>query len=455
MEFGVCVIGGGIAGLSAAYELTRRRVRFTLFEASARLGGLVQTETVDGFTIEAGADSMLVQKRAGVEFCEELGLAARLISMREPRTAFVLENGRLHPLPARSIFGIPSAWTDVARYSLLSPSARVRLALEPLVSRKVDDGDESVASFFRRRFGSATVQALAQPLLGGIHAGDVESLSVRALFPRLIAAERSRLRVLRWVRQSAQSRPPGGAFRSLTGGMGELVEAVVRRLPEGAVRRECPVVSLERSGDSWIVSTPGARRGFRAVILACPAFVASKLLAHVDARGAELCGQVKYVSTMSVGLGWPREAVTHPLNGSGFVVARASNDVRITACTWVSSKWEGRAPANQVLLRAYIGGAHDPTAVDLSDEEATAIAVRELSAILSLSGPPTIARVFRWRNAGAQHEVGHLARMNELEDRLAGHAGLFAAGSGFRSIGIPDCVADGRGAAEAAARFVA
>jgi protoporphyrinogen/coproporphyrinogen III oxidase len=451
----IAIIGGGISGLAAAYELTTRHVPFMLFESADRVGGLVRTEHVEGFTIEAGADSMLVQKRAGLELCDELGLTPRLMSMKQPRTAFVLHHGQLHPLPSRSIFGIPARWTDLARYSLLPVAARARLAIEPLIGLPRDGADESVAAFFRRRLGPSTVDVLAQPLLGGIHAGDVESLSLRALFPRLAAAEQSGRKVLRWVRHSARARPAGGAFTSLSSGMGELVEAVARRLPDGAVRCSSAVVALARRADAWEVVMRDGRLGFKAVILACPAKVASDLLASIDDVASALCAQVRYVSTVSIGLGWPRGAVAHPLNGSGFVVARASNAVRLTACTWVSSKWEGRAPADHVLLRAYLGGAHDPSAVDLPDEQVLDITVRELSAILSISGAPRVARVFRWRDAGAQHEVGHLARMNTLEHRLAEHVGLFVTGSGFRSIGIPDCIADGRAIAGAASRLVA
>jgi oxygen-dependent protoporphyrinogen oxidase len=443
----VAIIGGGISGLAAAYELSVRQVPFVLFEASDRLGGLVRTEYVHGFTIEAGADSMLAQKRAALDLCGELGLTPRLISMKTPRTAFVLHGGTLHELPSPSMLGIPATWKGLASYSLLPWTARARMALEPLVPAKQDGEDESIAAFFRRRFGGASVHTIAQPLLGGIHAGDVDALSLASLFPRLAKAERSGHKVWRWVRKTARGRETGGAFRSLSSGMGELVEAMRRRLPDDAIRLSTPVVSLARRDGSWDLKTPGEIVRCRAVIIACPAHAAVRFLAELDPALAGQCAQVRYVSTVSIALAWPREAIGHPLAGSGFVVARAANTVRITACTWVSSKWEGRAPAGQVLLRAYVGGAHDADAVDLTDEELIDTAVRELSAILSISGPPTLARVSRWRNAGAQHEVGHAARMEALEARLATHPGLFVTGSGFKSIGIPDCVADGRAVA--------
>lgn len=450
----IAIVGGGIAGLAAAYELTTRQIPFVLFEASERAGGLIHTLHADGYTLEAGADSMLVQKRAALELCDELGLTPRLMPMKGPRTAFVLHRGRLHPLPPRSVFGIPSRWKDLARYSLLPAHARARMAMEPLVRAKRRGADESVADFFRRRLGAGTVDRLAQPLLGGIHAGDVERLSLPALFPRLAEAERSGRSLLRWTRTAVRGAASGGAFRSLSSGMQELVDALVRRLPPTALHCTSPALGLARRDACWEVTTASGIQRADGVILACPAHAARDLLARVDPRAADLCAGVRYVSTVSIGLGWPRAAIAHPLEGSGFVVARTSNDVRITACTWVSSKWDGRAPAGHVLLRAYLGGTHDPDAVDLPDEELAGIAVRELSAILSITGPPDVLRIVRWPDAGAQHEVGHIERMKALDARLAPLSRLFVTGSGFRSIGIPDCIADGRATAEVAARAV-
>ena len=140
-----------------------------------------------------------------------------------------------------------------------------------------------------------------------------------------------------------------------------------------------------------------------------------------------------------------------PLDGTGFVVARRHSDVRITACTWVSSKWTDRAPDDMVLLRAFIGGSHDPLVIDLDDEKLGAIARRDLGAVLGITAPPSLVRVYRWRRMGAQHTVGHLQRVDAIENRLAPR-GIFVAGSGFRSVGIPDCVADARRVAIAAAQ---
>lgn len=449
----IIIVGGGITGLAAAHELAARRIPFQLFEASPRLGGLIFTEHVGGFTIEAGADSILAQKPAAIELCEALGLGPRLISTTPPRTAFVMKHGHLYPLPSPSALGIPITWRGIADYELLSPVARARLALEPLVPPRRRTDDESVDAFFRRRFGGATVDLVAEPLLGGIHAGDVGALSMRSLFPRFVDAEARRGSVLRSFRRTRQPAAGDGLFRSLAGGMGELVNALERRMPEGSIRCNAPVAALIEDGSRWHVSAAGTTATARAIIIAAPARVASALMRPIDQRAGSLCGEVPYVSTVSVALAWPSSAVAHPLEGSGFVVARRYNDLRITACTWVSSKWGGRAPAGAVLLRVFAGGAHDPGVVDLSDDEIVDMARRDISGVLGISGAPLLTRVYRWRAAGAQHNVGQIARVTEIESRLARHPGLFVAGSGFRSVGIPDCIADGRAVAGRAAEY--
>jgi oxygen-dependent protoporphyrinogen oxidase len=243
-------------------------------------------------------------------------------------------------------------------------------------------------------------------------------------------------------------------FRALRGGMGDLVAGVVRTLPASAVRTACAASAIERQGTRWTVTAGGERIDAAAVVLTSPAYVAATLLRPLDRESAALCDAVPYVSTTSVALGWKRSEVAHPLQGSGFVVARRHNTLRITACTWVSSKWSHRAPNDHVLIRAFAGGAHDPGAVDLDDRQLIDMAVRDLAPVLGITAAPALTRVFRSRNSAAQHNVGHAARVASLTQRLGSLGGLFVAGSGFESIGIPDCVASGRRTAGAAADYV-
>jgi oxygen-dependent protoporphyrinogen oxidase len=240
-----------------------------------------------------------------------------------------------------------------------------------------------------------------------------------------------------------RGQPAVSPFISLRGGMAALVDALLRAMPPGTVHFDSPIDAVERLTGGWRLSAKGASHRAQAVVFAAPAYLVGRLIAPLDARVADLCAQVPYVSTASVALAWPRGAVAHPLRGTGFVVARRYSDVRLTAATWVSSKWEARAPDDHVLIRAFIGGAHDPGAVDLCDDELIGVVRRDLASVMGITAAPSLARAYRWRNAGAQHTVGHLQRVEEIETRLRA-LGLYAAGSGFRSVGIPDCVADAR-----------
>jgi oxygen-dependent protoporphyrinogen oxidase len=327
--------------------------------------------------------------------------------------------------------------------------------------RKGDDADESIGTFIRRRFGREAATYLGEPLLAGIHAGDVDRLSVRALFPQFVEAERAHGSLLRAFRRRSQ---PGavnvdGAFRSLPGGLGEMVEALVRALPAGTVRTGVTVTGLRAEGSGldagdqrFVVETSSAPIEARAVVLATPAFVTSALTRDYDAELSRLCGEIPYASSAAVVLAFARDAVGHPLNGSGFVVPRVEA-TGILAASWLSSKWPHRAPDDRVLLRAFVGGARDPQALERTDRELVAQSLAALT-LLGIRAQPLLSRVYRWERANAQHEVGHLARMAAIERTLARHPGLYLTGSGFRGVGIPDCVNDGRNTGRAVAESI-
>ena len=444
----IAIIGGGISGLAAAHELARRGVPFELFEAAARAGGLIHTERQDGFIIDAGPDSMLASKPAARTLCAEVGLESHLIQMTEPRTAYVLDRNRLHPLPSPSLLGIPLTRAGALRFELLPPRARVRLLLEPYARRGRGD-DESIASFFRRRLGAATVERIAQPLLGGIHAGDVERLSLNSLFPALKDAE-ARGGLFREFR--GRQPPGGGLFNSLAGGMSTLPAAILRSLPQRSIRFGAEVRMMTATSDGWRLEAATGTHHAAGVLLAVPTYTAAKLLASIDPEAARLCAEVPHASTATVAFAWRRDEIAHPLRGSGFVVARDQG--RITASTWVSSKWPDRSPQGYTLVRAFIGGVRDPHAVDLPEAELIRIATSDLGRILGIRTEPRFARVYRWRDASPQLNVGHGGTVREIERRLAGHRGLFATGRGLRTVGIPDCVADARLVAASAAEFL-
>jgi oxygen-dependent protoporphyrinogen oxidase len=448
----VVVIGGGISGLAAAYELRKRGLTVHVLEAGDRPGGVITTERFDGWVIDGGPDSVLVQKPAAVALCRELGIADRLVSTLTPRTAYVLRDDRFHAIQEGSFLGFPIKFSALARSSLFTLGGRLRMACEALIPRGGDGEDESIASFVRRRFGQEAVEYLADPLLAGIHAGDAERLSMRALFPRLLEAERQSGSVIRAFRALHIKPSPQGAFVSLPGGVAELVETLAGALGPDVVSYSARVAEIRRAGTYRVHSAAGVIES-RTAILAVPAHVAAGLLARFDTSLAALCEAVPYASTATVAFGFRRDQVSHPMRGSGFVVPRVERRA-LLAGTWITSKWPGRAPDGHVLLRGFLGGGRDPHRLVRSDAELIDIAREELTELLGISGAPLFARLFRFTRNSPQYEVGHLERVAAIDQRLAAIPGLFVTGSGFRSIGIPDCIADGRETAARAAAFV-
>jgi oxygen-dependent protoporphyrinogen oxidase len=463
----VVVVGGGIAGLAVAYELSRRGMSFVVLERATRAGGVIFSEQIDGFTIDGGPDALLIQKPDAITLCREIGLGDRLVSTKPPRIAYIQRGGRLHALPAASVLGIPTRVGPFVRTSLFSWAGKLRMGAELFVPPKRNEADESIGAFMTRRFGHEAVTFLAEPLLAGIHAGDVDRLSMRALFPRLVDAERTHGSLLKAFRihnpirnpirnpQSAIRNAEGeGAFKSLPGGLSEMVAALVDALGAEHVRLNTVVDAITGRGPFVVRTSAGEAIDARAVVLAVPAYAASPLLRDRDDELARLAAEIPYASAATVALGFKRGDVRHPLTGSGFVVPRVER-TGILAASWLSSKWPNRAPDDRVLMRAFIGGARDARALERSDAELIRTSLAALRPLLGIDRDPLLTRVYRWDRANAQHEVGHLERMAAIDRALTRHPGLFVTGSGFRGAGIPDCVADGRKTGASAAMWLA
>lgn len=441
----VVVVGGGIAGLAAAHTLSKRGLPFLLLEAGSRWGGVIQSEEAAGFLLEGGPDSMLAQKPAAIALCHELGLGEHLIPTNpERRTVFVLHRGRLHPLPDGMFLAVPTRILPFLQSTLFSWPGKLRMGLDFVIPARREVGDESIAAFLRRRFGNEAVARIGEPLLAGIHAGDPEQLSLRSTFPRFADLEARYGSVIRGLRSSLPPPPgpPSAAFYSLRGGLQELVEALVASLPREALRLNTGVCSLVPAAPGfWLELTSGEGLAARAVILALPAARAAQVLAQVRPEAATLLGRIRFASTATVLLGYRREDVSHPLDGYGLLVPRTEG-LRTTACSFLSTKFPGRAPEGHVLLRGFVGGMGDPEALGRDDEALIGIVQREMAPVLGLRGEPTLRRVFRWPGGTPQMEVDHAERLALLEQVLAGVPGLYLTGAGLRGTGIPDTVAD-------------
>ncbi|MGH2349458.1 MAG: protoporphyrinogen oxidase [bacterium] len=459
MSARVVVVGGGITGLAAAWALSRPSaasvVDVTLVDASARLGGKILTEQVGPFLFEGGPDSFLTLKPAAVEFARELGLADRLIGTLEPGGAYVLYRGRLEPLPDGLAGLIPQRVGPFLRSGLFSPLEKARFACDLLVPASRNGADESLGAFVRRRLGSAAVDRLAAPLLAGIHAGDVDRLSLRATFPQFADAERrygSLTAAILARRRTGRPREGAGLpmFMTLRGGLSEMVDAVIRALPEGSVRvGQVTRITTTRAGYALALHD-GAELRADAVVLAVPASAAAPLLVGVGPDAAGVLRSIPYVSTAAVVFAFRRADVAHPLAGHGYVVARGERTVH-TACTWVSSKWPYRAPEGYVVVRAYVGRDGDQAALAMDDGALSRAVLSELTPLLGLRAAPTLARVYRWPEAMPQYLVGHLERVAAARGHLRRTRGLVLAGSAYNGVGIPDCIRQGK---EAAARVV-
>lgn len=456
------VVGGGIAGLSAAYALSQSDgppVACTLVEADSRLGGKILTEQADGFVIEGGPDSFLSQKPWGIELCRKLGLEDRLIGTNpDRRRTFVYSKGRLEELPEGLALGFPTRLGPFLRSGLLSWPGKLRLGAEIFVPRRREESDESLGGFFRRRLGREALERIIEPLMTGIYAGDADQLSIRATFPRFPDMEREHGSLVCSMLGARRRRPALGMgerarwtpFVTLQGGLSELVQALTGRLSAVKVRLGRRVTAVRSCGTAqgYEVLVDGASPlKADAVVLATPAFGAAGLLEPLDATVAGMLGAIPYASTATVTLGFRRAGFSHDLDGYGFVIPRIEGRA-LLASTWSSSKWDHRAPDGSVLIRAYLGGAGREAALERSDQELVELARADLRHVMGVTEEPVMARVFRWPRAMPQYLVGHLDRLAAIEERLARLPGVFVAGAAYRGVGIPDCIRDGLGSAE-------
>ncbi len=461
--FRIAIIGGGISGLSAAFALERARrngaaVEYVLHEASARFGGVLQTEHVEGCTIEAGPDSFLTEKPWAADLCRELGLGDQLIpSNDEERKTYILLKGRLIPIPDGLMFMVPTRILPVLESPLFSLSTKLRMAREwfqpPRQSVKNGDQDESVAGFVERHYGAEVVDRLAGPLLAGIYGGDASQLSVRAVLPRFVDMEakfgslaRAMISARRKMARNL-SRPAPPLFTSLKNGMHEFPEALVRNIPEHSLRPEAGVQSIARQNQSWLVSTGEHSEAFDGLIIAVPAHAAAKILARTGPELSQELAAIAYASSLTVVLAYDERVRASLPDGFGFLVPRSERK-QMMAATFVHRKFSYRAPDDRALIRCFLGGSHAEAALDLPDYEILKIVRTELQAVLGITAEPLLSRVFKWRRAMAQYGVGHLERLQRIADLSQQLPHFALAGNAYRGIGVPDCVRSGIQASE-------
>ena len=453
-DFDVVVVGAGISGLTAARALCRQGFRVRLIERAPACGGVIRTDRVGGLVIDAGPDTLLTHKPAALALVRELGLADSLVTPLPRRTTYVVRRRTLRTLPESSAMGLPISWQTLITANAFSWAGKIRMAAEALLPpRPPVEGDESISSFVRRRFGDEAVRYVAEPLLAGLHRGDAAALSLRALFPVLADAERRHGSVARaWRAMPAGA--GGSGSMSLRGGLAALPAAMTADLPQGVAVTGVNVSAIERCIDGFRVhASDSPAVTARTVVLATPAYATSRLTAVFDEELAALCGGIRYVSAVNVALSYERDAVSNPLHGWGVVVPAAEGR-RVRSVSWVSSKWPNRAPDDSVLIRASLGCRGRGTFERVPDDTLAAWAHEELCGLLEIRDAPTFARVYRLPLAMPQLEVGHLQRMERVDRRLATLPGLFVSASGFRGVGLADCIKDATAVAGQVASYL-
>ncbi|MEO6025897.1 MAG: protoporphyrinogen oxidase [Candidatus Binatia bacterium] len=454
----VVVIGGGIAGLAAAHRVRERDAgaRVTVLEAGDRLGGAVWTDRVPGFVVEGGADSFLTEKRWAMGLARRLGLEDRLIRTRdEQRRTFIVHAGALHPLPDGFLMMAPTKLAPLLSSRLFSPAGKLRMALDLVLPRRSARDDESLDAFVRRRLGREALERAAQPLVGGIYTADPTRLSLAATMPRFIEMERQQRSIILAMRRQAKAaaRSDSGArwslFASFADGMQTLVDALARRLPEGAVRLGTRVTGVERTATGgWrIALAHDEALEASQIVLATPAFVSAELVRPLDPTLADRLASIRHASSAIVTLGYARTQVPHPLDGFGFVVP-AVEGRRIIAGTFSSVKYAGRAPAEHALLRVFMGGALAEHMALLPDDALVGVARSDLGALLGVTGEPALIRIARHPRAMPQYDLGHLERVDAIEAAVGRLGGLALAGNAYRGVGIPDCIHSGERAVD-------
>ncbi len=469
----VGIVGGGLSGLVAAFYLRRLdpSCEVVVFEAGPRFGGVIRTEAVDGYLLEHGADMFATQPDAALRLCDALGITQRLILPQSgARGAAIVDRGRLVRIPDGFVLMRPTRLWPMISTPLLSIRGKMRMAMERWVKpRPADQEDESIESFVTRRLGHELLERIVQPLVGGIYTGDVAKLSMAATMGQFLTMEsesgslwaatmqRRRAGIDTTERNSAGARYE--QFRSLPGGLQELLEALQAALPAGSLRPLHRVTRIERAGRRWRLvgsETDSSRSSetadwgeFDQVILATPAAIAARLLGGLADDAAALLGRIEAASSAIVALGVRTADIAKPIDVAGFVVPLREGRP-ILAASFTSDKFAGRAPAAEKLIRVFFGGELQAEYVNRDDAELIEIARAELADLIGLGGTPRLAKVIRWPAAMPQYHVGHNQRVRQIEAGLAALPGLRVIGNSLRGVGIAPTVA----AAEAAARQI-
>jgi oxygen-dependent protoporphyrinogen oxidase len=460
----VAIVGGGIAGLAAAYFLRDLGAEVTVLEGSPRVGGKLAVSEVAGIAVDAGAEALLARRPEGIGLIRALGLAGELVY---PGTtaASIWTRGQFRSLPRRQFMGVPADFGELEQSQILSPAGLDRARQDADRPATPRAGDVPVAEYVGARFGAEVVDRLVEPLLGGVYAGRAEQLSFEATLPGL-AAESGRHRSLAAaaaavlgpvIPREAGADLPSPVFATLAGGLGELPETLAGACG-ATVRTQATVRGLARTPDGWrLTAGPAIAPEYHeadAVILALPARPASRLLQPVAGAGAAAAAlaEIEYASMAIVTLAYPPAAFPQDITGSGYLVPAVDNRA-VKAVTFSTIKWPHLAGGLHVI-RCSVGRIGDEAVLQRDDADLVALAAADLAAATGVAGPPADTRVTRWGGGLPQYAVGHLDRVGRIRAAIAAQPGLAVCGAAYDGIGIPACIASARLAADQVAAYL-
>ncbi len=455
----VAIVGGGIAGLAACWELARLKpdCEITLFEANSHFGGALRTESSNGFLIEHSADMFLGEPDAAVRLCQDVGLGDELIQPNaKQRFSYVVHRGKLERIPTGFALMSPNRILPVLQSPILSWHGKLRFLMEWFAKRPSQNSDESLRSFAVRHFGREVFERLIQPLVAGIYSAKAEELSIQATLDRFVKMESEHGSLIRAARAAKSNVESAGAryglFFAPKRGLQSLVDALLGRLQTNKNVRlvdSTAVEELNRGGESWTLTVRGQEEPFDGVVLATKASVSSTLLADASQAVSSQLDTLRFGSLVVVAIATSHDNFsTGPPVGFGFVVPKIEQR-DIIAGSFSSNKFPGRAPERKLLLRCFFGGDQVERWCESSNEDLIAVANRELEQLIGFRADPTSDqyRVFRWRDCMPQYQVGHLDKIASLDRAVSELKCLALAGSSYTGVGIPACIESGASAA--------
>ncbi len=467
----IIIIGGGIAGLTAAVHLKAgakiygKELDVLVLEKGDRLGGKILTEKIGNFLVEGGPDSFLPEKVQTVQLAKLLGLESEMLPSNDQfKGTYIYSRGRLHTLPEGVMLMVPTMFRPMVTSTLISWPGKLRMGMEIFIPRRRQQGDESLASFVTRRLGRECLEKIAEPLVAGIHTSNPDNMSVMATFPRFLQMEQKSGSLIRGMLAAMKSRPhatlagpakgkPGAPkmtyFMSFRKGMQELSEACAAYLGPDAIKLRSAVSGIEPRGKGYAVTLAGGEViEADQVMIGTAAYDAAEMIKGFAPDAAEQMQKIDWSSSANVSVAFRRSDVRVPLKGFGFIIPKLEGR-KINAATYSSIKWSYRAPDDMVMLRAFVGGGNREDLVhDLDDPAMVKNVLAEFDVILGLKAEPQMAKVYRWYKALPKYTVGHLDRMDLLDRTIAAHPGIHLIGCSYRGIGIGGCVQEAQIAAE-------